>query len=298
MDDIKTTIGVTGIIKFCSLASPENHPDYPESPARYRLEMQTPQTNKEDLSTLKKVIAHVGRRTWVGSEAVKKMRVVQRTIEDGDGSSSGQIGLLNGDEYKPDFNMGTFIIRASAKSNQPPIYRRLDGKGKPFITDDAPKPGDLVRISMEVWAMKQHARINFTLKAVQVLKPGFAPITGGVPLTEETLEETLEVSDDTLALFDGMGQGNLLASNASHGYDDEDETLVDDSPEEFTRGEDPDAPEDEDEDEAPPPPARKKRAAKKAAKKKAAKKVEVEVVEDDDDDDDEPSDPDSLFANL
>jgi membrane peptidoglycan carboxypeptidase len=196
------------------------------------------------------------------------MRAVARTIEEGDGTSSGQIGLLNGDEYKPEYNEGTFVIRAGARSNEQPTFRDVNGE----IVDRAPRPGDLVKVSIEVWAMKQHSRINFTVKGIQMVTQGFAPLTGGAPVTPELLDETLApVSEETLALFDSA------YGNAAIGAGDEEEETEEEETEEEEEDDDEEEEGEEEEEEEtppPPPPSKRKRAVRKkgAAKKKATKK--------------------------
>lgn len=277
---MKTIVPVTGLIKFCSLAAAKAHPEYPNDPARYRIEFNTPQSNVGELEQLKKVIGYVGQTVWGGGrETAKRMRAVQRTIEEGDGTNSGCIGLLNGDEHKPEYNTGQFVVRASAKSAERPIYRKWDPETETYaITEDVPEQGDLVRVLIEVWAMKQHSRINFTIKAVQVMEggKGFMPITGGQKVSPDMIDEGMESENDeeVLGLFDAFkGGAPALTEEASHGYDD--------------------AEEEEEEAPAPKKAAKKKRAAKKKA---AAKPVEAELVEDEPDEEEETSG--GLFAGL
>lgn len=213
--EVKTVLSITGVAKFVTLQAPEPHPNFPEQGARYRIEFCTPKANQTELKPLMAAIQHVAKRTWVGAEAVKRMKGVQRTIVEGDGEQSGMIGLLDGDAYKPEFNAGTYVIRASARGNQRPVYRRWNEETQSYqIVDKAPEGGDLVRVLIEVWAMKQHPRINLTVKAVQVMKggEGFMPVSGGTNVTEAMLEEELaEPAPAVLSLFEGMRSAGVPA---------------------------------------------------------------------------------------
>lgn len=212
--EIKTIVPITGVAKFVTLAAPEVHPEFPEGGARYRIEFNTPKGNPE-LKELLKAIQFVAKRTWIGAQATQRMRSIQRTISEGIGDANGTIGLLNGDAYKPEYNQGTYVLRASARSNQRPAYRRFDETTDAYvICDNPPAPGDLVRVLVEVWAMSKHPRINLTIKAAQVMKGGeaFMPITGGQTVTASMLEEELtEAAPEVLSLFEGMRSAGLAA---------------------------------------------------------------------------------------
>lgn len=212
--EIKTLVPITGVAKFVTLVAPEVHPEFPDGGARYRIEFNTPKGNPE-LQPLLKAIQFVAKRTWVGAQATQRMRSIQRTISEGIGDANGTIGLLNGDAYKPEYNLGTYVLRASARSNQRPAYRRWDeATGTYVICDRPPEPGDLVRVLLEVWAMAKHPRINLTIKAAQVMKGGeaFMPITGGQNVTVDMLEEELtETAPEVLSLFEGMRSAGLAA---------------------------------------------------------------------------------------
>lgn len=225
MSETKNRVAVTGIVKFATLKEPQSHPDHPESAPRYRIEFNTPKANEKEMLPLKQAIAYIGKKTWTGAEATKRMRAVQRTITDGDGTSSGQIGLLDGDAYKPEYNAGQWVIRAGARESQKPVFRRWDEKSKRYaLSDEPPKPGDLVKVLLEVWAMAKHSRINFTVKAIQVMQGGesFAPVAGGVPVTEEMLEEEMQPDEGVLGLFAPMA-GKAIAAGTVVDDEDEDE---------------------------------------------------------------------------
>lgn len=215
--EVKTLVAITGVAKFTTLIAPEVHPEYPDGGARYRMEFNTPKQNPE-LKPLLAAIQHVARRTWVGAQLNQRVLSIKRTIEEGIGDANGTIGLLNGDAYKPEYNKGTYVVRASARSDQRPAYRRWDDEaGKYVLCNEPPKPGDLVRVYVEVWAMAKHPRINLTIKSVQVQQGGeaFMPISGGQTVTEAMLDEELnDAAPEVLSLFEGMRSAGLAAIDA------------------------------------------------------------------------------------
>lgn len=242
-------VAITGIIRFITGNTPEVHPNFPDADPKFRFQFNVPKESVE-LGALMEAVKQTALSKWgAGTDAKKRIKAIERTIMEGD--NDGPIGLLDGDEFKPEYNKGQMVVKASAKNTAKPRYRDVGGD----VMERAPEPGDLVRVLIDVWAMAQHKRINFTVLGTRMVQKGFAEVGGAPQLDEGAIDEALdEPSEETLALF-GDSAGPALPAG------------------------DVDEPDEEEEK-----PKRKKRG--RPRKKAAAKKVDAEVVDDEEEEED------------
>jgi len=121
----------------------------------------------------------VANDTWDSDKAAGVLAAIQSAIETGVAPRYAPSPIQDGDQNQPEYNAGTFVIKAARRINQgaPPLFG-IDGK--PIVdASQAPKQGDGVIVAINVWGMKQHDRINFTVEGVRLAQVGIA--SGGPP---------------------------------------------------------------------------------------------------------------------
>ena len=118
--------------------------------------------------------------TWGPELAQTNLAAIQVALDNGVERRFAPSPIQDGDLDQPEYNAGTWVIKFSRRIDQgaPPLFG-IDGQPIVDIAN-APKQGDGCIVAVNVWAMKKHSRINFTVEGVRVAITG-ARIGGPPP---------------------------------------------------------------------------------------------------------------------
>lgn len=170
-------VTLVGQLVFPELTEPKLNPQYPDSPAKYSLQLKFPKEGEqaeEQMDVLEAVINHVGEKTW-GDEAESKLDQVWGAIENGIAPKYSPISLQDGDLHNPEYNGGNWVLGAKrrADSGRPALITQdghlcFNEQGE-LQVDHSELPGkyDGVVLVIQVWAQAKFDRINFTIEAVR-----------------------------------------------------------------------------------------------------------------------------------
>jgi hypothetical protein len=192
-------VNLPGICLFPNLVTPSQ---YENNEPTYNCSLRFAK-DTEHAARLFWTVDHIARKVWPDN-ADEHLEEIFGAIGQGVSARRSPISLQDGDINKPEYNAGSWVLKASVRESQgePRILGKdlepIEFAAGEVVSGDAsqvPKQFDLVVLGIKVWGMKKFDRINFGLEAVRYI--GKSP-AGAPKMSLSQAQDLLTIEDSVL----------------------------------------------------------------------------------------------------
>lgn len=202
----------------------------PEYPSRYSVTFRTPKESSDHFTRLLAVVNHIGQKTWK-KEADEKLEAIWDCIDKGVSPENSNINIQDGDLHNPEYNRGSWQIKASRRldegppslfddNNEPVLFDPDDKESVAKARVKGPGKGNLCWFVIRVWCQKKRSRINFTIESIHVVertKLAVGPRADAKKLTSLVSGRAFPKMSERLALASGADDDDEPVAPAKKG---------------------------------------------------------------------------------